>query len=51
MNAFDNRHVYYPVIFLNGISVDLSISIQKQLSWAIKKRYDRAKFDSSSYLK
>ena len=51
INALLISHLHYPTILLNGTSANLTISLEKQLSWAIKTCCDRAKIDSSSNLK
>ena len=37
MNALVISHLHYPAILLNGISANLMVSLEKQLSWAVKK--------------
>ena len=37
MNALVISHSHYPAILLNGISANLMVSLEKQLSWAVKK--------------
>ena len=49
--TLDNACTGYPAILLSGISANLMISLEKQLSWAVKTCCDRAKYDSSSDLK
>ena len=51
MNAQVISHLHYPAILLSGTSANLTISLKKQLSWAIKICCDRAKYDPSSDLK
>ena len=51
MNALVIGHLYYPAILLGGISANLIISLEKQLSWAVKTCCDCTKYDSSSDLK
>ena len=38
-------HLHYPAILLSGISAKLMISLEKQLSWAVKTCCDRVKYD------
>ena len=52
MHALVISHLHYPAILLSRISANLMISMEKQLSWAIKKTCcNRAKYDSSSDFK
>ena len=51
MHALVISHLHYPAIVLSGIFGNLMISLEKQLSWAVKTFCDRAKNDSSSDLK
>ena len=51
MHALVISHLHYPAILLSGISANLMISLEKQLSWAVKTCCDCAKYDSSSDLK
>ena len=51
MHALVISHLHYPAILLSGISANLMISLEKQLSWAVKTCCDRAKYNSSSDLK
>ena len=51
MHALVISHSHYPAILLSGISANLMISLEKQLSWAVKTCCDRAKYNSSSDLK
>ena len=51
MNALVIGHLHYPAIRLSGISPNLTISLEKQLSWAIRTCFDCANFYSSSDLK
>ena len=51
MHALVISHLHYPAILLIGISANLMISLEKQLSWAVKTCCDQAKYDSSSDLK
>ena len=51
MHALVISHLHYPAILLSGTSANLMISLEKQLSWAVKTCCDRAKYDSSSDLK
>ena len=51
MHALVISHLHYPAILFIGISANLMISLEKQLSWAVKTCCDRAKYDSSSDLK
>ena len=51
MHALVISHLHYPAILSSGISAYLMISLEKQLSWAVKTCCDRAKYDSSSDLK
>ena len=51
MHALVISHLRYPAILLIGISANLMISLEKQLSWAVKTLCDRAKYDSSSDMK
>ena len=51
MHALVISHLHYPAIVLKGRSANLMISLEKQLSWAVKTCCDRAKHDSSSDLK
>ena len=51
MHALVISHLHYPAIVLKGRSANLMISMEKQLSWAVKTCCDRAKHDSSSDLK
>ena len=51
MHALVISHLHYPATLLSGISANLMISLEKQLSWAVKTCCDRAKYNSSSDLK
>ena len=49
MNTLVKSHHHYPALLLLGISASLIVSSEKQkISWAIKTRCDRAKFNLSS---
>ena len=43
-------HFEYLAIFLKQINATLMLSLEKQLSWALKRTYCRSKFKSSSLL-
>ena len=51
MKALVISHLHYSAILLSGISANLMISLDKQLSWAVKTGCERSKYDSSSQLK
>ena len=51
MHALVIIHLHYPAILSSGISANLMISLEKQLSGAVKTCCNRAKYDSSSDLK
>ena len=44
-------NLHYPTVLLSGLTTNPTISLEKQLSWAIETCCDRRKFDSSSDLK
>ena len=51
MKAIIVSHIHYPAVLLSGISSSLLISLEKQLSWAVKICFNRRKYDRSSDLK
>ena len=51
MNALVISHLHYPAILLSSLTWNLTISLEKQLSWAIETCCDRRKFDYLSDLK
>ena len=51
MNALLISRLHYPAILSSGISANFMISLEKQLSWAVKTCCDCANYDSSSDLK
>ena len=51
INSIVLSHIHYPAILLTGISQSLMITLEKQLSWAVKATFNRKKYDSSSDLK
>ena len=48
LNALVISQLHYPAILLSSLTSNLVISLEKQLSWAIKTCCDRRKFDCSS---
>ena len=51
LNALVLSQIQHPTILVNGISHNLTTSLEKQLSWAVKACFSRNKYDSSSDLK
>ena len=51
MNALILSHLHYSSVVIQGISKNLTVSLEKQLSWAVKSCFNRKKFDSSADLK
>ena len=44
-------HLHYSSILVNGISQNLLLTLEKQLSWAVKAYFHKNKYDSSRDLK
>ena len=51
MNALILSHLHYSSVVIQGISNNLTVSLEKQLSWAVKSCFNRKKIGSSADLK
>ena len=51
LNTLVLSHLYYSATLLSGISKNLVVSLEKQLSWAVKTCCDRSKYYTSADLK
>ena len=51
LNSLVLSHLHYSSILINGISQNLRLTLEKQLSWAVKACFHKKKYDSSRDLK
>ena len=51
LNSLVLSHLHYSSNLINGISQNLRLTLEKQLSWAVKACFHKKKYDSSRDLK
>ena len=51
LNSLRLSHLHYCSILINGIPQNLRLTLEKQLSWAVKACFHKKKYDSSRDLK
>ena len=51
INSLVMCHLQYPAVVLSTVDNSLVVTLEKQLSWAVKACYHRSKFDSSTDIK
>ena len=51
LNSLVLSHLHYSSILINGVSQNLRLTLEKQLSWAVKACFHKKKYDSSRDLK